>query len=162
MGYSFERVATTQAKPTALSPHKRDQNTKLKQIERVDTDNHHKQSFILLGVTAALLGFISKLAYRPWVLNHQIDDFGFQGFAPSYFYMVGICFVIAGFSKKYQIKNMLLAAAGATVYELEQCFTSRVFDYKDLLAIGIGLASAIFIGRLIHRNRQEEVPVNEE
>lgn len=106
-----------------------------------------KRTLLIIGAIAALIGFASKLAYRPWIINNQVDDYGIQGFAPSFFYVVGACLLMAGFSNKDHLKNMVWAAVGATMYELEQYYTSMVFDYKDLLATGIGLGLAILIGK---------------
>lgn len=120
-------------------------------------DSNKKQTLIIVGVVAAILGFASKLAYRPWVINNHVDDYGIQGFSPSFFYTVGACLLMAGFSNKNYIKNMLWTAAGATVYEVEQYYTSMIFDYKDLLATGVGLGMAILIGKIVFRKKKEEV-----
>ena len=119
--------------------------------------NNKKQTLIIIGTVAALLGFVSKIFYRSWVINNQIDDYGIQGFAPSFFYVIGVCLLMAGSSNKNYIKNMVLAAAGATAYELEQYYTSMVFDYMDLLATGVGLCLAILTGKTVLKNNTEEV-----
>ena len=57
---------------------------------------------------------------------------------------------------------MVYAAAGATVYELEQYYTSMVFDFNDMLATGIGLGVAVLLGKgLLSKKKEEiEIPVN--
>ena len=57
---------------------------------------------------------------------------------------------------------MLLVAVGATLYEFEQYYTSMVFDYMDLLATGVGLVTAILIGEIILRSKEEEVEAQNE
>ncbi|NEM98997.1 hypothetical protein [Pontibacter burrus] len=120
------------------------------------TTDSKKQTLRIVGVIAALLGFASKLVYRPWVIENQMDDFGLQGFAPSFFYVLGACLLIAGFSNKNIPKNMALAALGAAVYELEQNYTSRVFDYLDLIATGVGLGLALLISEVILKDKAAE------
>lgn len=53
------------------------------------TTESKKQILRIVGGIAALLGFASKLVYRPWVIDNQVNDFGLQGFAPSFFYVLG-------------------------------------------------------------------------
>lgn len=114
-----------------------------------------KQAFILYGSIAAVLGFASKLLYRPWIVSNALNDYGVQGFAPSFFYVAGACLLVVGFSSKNQVKNMLYAAAGATVYELEQYFTSMTLDFKDLLATAAGLGVALLLRKtILQRSRQ--------
>lgn len=50
---------------------------------------------------------------------------------------------------------MALAALGAAVYELEQSYTSRVFDYLDLIATCVGLGLALLISEVILKDKVE-------
>jgi len=125
-------------------------------------DYDQKRPLIIIGLAAAFLGFASKLVYRPWVLENRVEDYGMAGSAPSFFYVMGACLLIAAFSQKHPTKNMVYAAAGATVYELEQYYTSMVFDFNDMLATGIGLGVAVLLGKgLLSKKKEEiEIPVN--
>lgn len=115
-----------------------------------------KKHLILAGIVAAILGFVCKLLYRPWVLENGIEDWGFQGFGPSCFYALGACLLLSGFSSKSNGSSILFAALGAMAYEIEQQYTSRTFDYKDLLATAAGLLVAILLRMYILTNRATE------
>lgn len=100
---------------------------------------------LVIGFIFGVLGFASKLLYRPWILNNSINDIGINEFAPSFFYTVGVCLIGASFSKKKPDITMIFIAGGATAYELEQIFTRFYFDIKDLIAIIV----ALFVGLII-------------
>jgi len=121
------------------------------------TGNNQKQTFILFGSVTALLGFGSKLIYRPWALENKIEDYGIAGSAPSFFYVMGACLLIAGFSQKHSIRNMVYAAVRATAYELEQYYSSMIFDFNDIVATGIGLGVAMLIDKGLLSKRKEEL-----
>ena len=91
------------------------------------------------------IGILSKILYRPLILNFQINDLGFQGFAPNLFAALSLCLFAAYWTEKKRIKKMIFVACGLLAYEIEQIWTSRTFDYLDIIATIIGLGISILI-----------------
>jgi hypothetical protein len=74
--------------------------------------------------------------------------------SPSYKQAFGIkrvqCFIAAAFSKKEPFIKMIAIALGSITYELEQIFTDRTFDIKDLIAVMVAFVTSIFIFKLVN------------
>jgi hypothetical protein len=100
---------------------------------------------LAIGIIFGVLGFASKLLYRPLIITNDINDIGINEFAPSFFYTAGLCLIGASFSKKKPQITMILIALGSTAYELEQIFTDNYFDIKDLIAIMFALLISFLI-----------------
>lgn len=110
-------------------------------IEPRESEDWRVIALILLGV----LGFMSKLWYRPWVHQHGVEDFGLQGVLPSFFVAV---FVVLSEAKMGAWRAALVAMAGAAVYELSQAsfggwrlpgfLGQGTFDPWDLVAAAYG------------------------
>ena len=107
--------------------------------------NNNNNKIRLLGIMMGILGFASKLIYRPFVLTNNVNDIGINEFAPSYFYTAGICLIGASFSKKNKKNTMIFLALGSLSYEIEQIFSERIFDFKDIAAIVIAFFTSIII-----------------
>jgi len=101
-------------------------------------------------ISATVLGFLSKLVYRKYILSHHIADFGLSDSLPSFFYVVGISY--AGLFY-YQMKRrattpgtIVIASIATIVYETEQfLFHSGSFDMKDIIATLLGATIAYFL-----------------
>ena len=106
---------------------------------------------LYLSLFFGLIGILSKVLYRPWIIDNNINDFGVHGFAPNLIYTTGICLFASFFLKKGHVKTMIYCTVGVLVYETEQLWTSRTFDYLDILATISGLGLAILIFRVISR-----------
>ena len=104
---------------------------------------------LAIGIIFGVLGFASKLLYRPLIMTNDINDIGINEFAPSFFYTAGLCLIGASFSKKKPQITMIFIALGSTAYELEQIFTDYYFDIKDLFAIMFALLISIFIFKIV-------------
>lgn len=105
-----------------------------------------------------IIGILSKVIYRPMVIDHNINDFGISGFAPNLFAAVAICLLAAFFTKTKTIKIMIFCTIGILLYEAEQIWTSRTFNFLDILATKLGLVLAIFIYRKLNRSLSLETP----
>jgi hypothetical protein len=116
----------------------------------------YRPILLYLSLCSGIMGLIVKLLYRPWIVTNNINDFGINGFAPNFIYTIGICLFASFFVKRGQIKAMVFVAIGVLVYEAEQFWTSRTFDYLDILATIIGLGAAIFIYKLITSEKKSE------
>jgi hypothetical protein len=90
--------------------------------------------YLFISLLSGLLGFVAKLIYRPFIVSNQINDFEFHAFAPNLFYTLCLNFCIAFVVKKQKIKAMMYGTTGVLVYEFEQVWTSRTFDYLDIAA----------------------------
>ena len=110
----------------------------------------NKNTTLSIGVLFGIFGFASKLLYRPFILTNHVNDFGINEFAPSFFYTAGMCLIAAAFSKKEPFIKMIAIALGSITYELEQIFTDRTFDIKDLIAVMVAFVTSIFIFKLFN------------
>lgn len=109
-----------------------------------------KNKIILaIGLISGVLGFASKLVYRPWIMDNDINDIGINEFAPSFFYTVGVCLICVSFFKKKPYNTIIFIAVGSIAYELEQIFTSSYFDIKDLFAIIVALLVSLLIFKIV-------------
>jgi hypothetical protein len=109
-----------------------------------------KNKIILaIGLIFGVLGFASKLLYRPLIIDNDLNDIGINEFAPSFFYTVGVCLIGACFSKKKPNVTMIFIALGSTAYEFEQMFSNYYFDIKDLFAIVGALLVSLFIFKIV-------------
>lgn len=113
---------------------------------------------LALGIIFGVLGFASKLLYRPLILTNELNDIGINEFAPSFFYTAGLCLIGASLSKKRPQITMIFIALGSTTYELEQFFTGYYFDIKDLFAIMFALIISIFLFKVVE---SKESSINE-
>lgn len=115
----------------------------------------NKKKLFILGVIAGICGLFIKLILRPFVYTYKIGDFGINGFLPSFFSVLCLCLVIAAIKKKDEVSSLSFVALGNMVYELEQIFTSRTFDYKDLIAIFLGYSLSLTI--LFHHKKTKAI-----
>ncbi|WP_284218458.1 hypothetical protein [Agaribacter marinus] len=71
------------------------------------------------------------------------------GSAPSFFYVLGAILFVPLIDNTIKFKKFLtlasLIALGALIYEIEQIWTTLIFDYKDILATLAGYLIAILI-----------------
>ncbi len=56
-----------------------------------------------------------------------------------------MCFFVVWFINKKQLQAMIAVTLGSLVYEVEQIWTKRTFDYMDLIAIITGFLLALII-----------------
>jgi hypothetical protein len=108
-----------------------------------------------IGILMGVMGFVSKLIYRPFIMTNNINDIGINEFAPSFFYTAGICLIGAGYSTKTQKKTMIFLALGSLAYEIEQIFSARVFDFKDIAAIVIAFFISIVILKIYESKEKQ-------
>ena len=109
----------------------------------IKTKNSYR--LLLLSLLAAFMVFFIKLVIRPLVVENNINDFGFHEFSPNLFYTIGMCLFAAFWVKKGQIKTMIFVTIGILIYETEQIWTSRTFDYLDIIATIVGLGISVLI-----------------
>ena len=126
----------------------------MKHKNKLSAEYDKKAVLLYLGLFFGSLGVLSKIVYRPIILDSQINDLGIHGFAPNLFAALAACLVAAFFTRKSHIKTMIFVSCGILTYEIEQNWTSRAFDYRDITATVIGLVISIFIfNRYVKRKR---------
>jgi len=108
---------------------------------------------ILSGITALFI----KLFYRPWINHHQVHDFGWSGAAPNFLFSLGICLFIAFVSAKRTLEKMIYTTCGILLYEIEQLWSYRTFDFLDIAATLAGLGLAILIYKRVEVKRRQQI-----
>ncbi len=106
---------------------------------------------LYLSLFFGLIGILTKVFFRPWVIHNNFNDFGINGFGPNLLYTTSICLFAAFIIKKRHIKTMIFCTVGVLVYETEQLWTLRTFDYLDIFATIFGLVIAISIYKVRSR-----------
>ncbi len=95
--------------------------------------NFYIASFILCGTLAIA---VQLTRAETTGINSLLDTF--LGSSPSFLYLFGIMSVIPIVQPKVNIqtfkKYILWSTAGALTYEMEQYWTSMIFDLNDIVA----------------------------
>lgn len=119
------------------------------------TIEKRKNIYLNIGIISFLLGVLSKLIYRSYIKSHNIYDFGLSDSFPSYIYVIGIIFVILSLTKykdkKKTYSTIITVTLGASIYEIEQIFTSMIFDFKDIIATILGTVTSIVLVNIIEK-----------
>lgn len=109
----------------------------------------NKCKLLATSIIIGIIGFLVKLVYRPFILHNRIDDFSIHGFLPTFLYVAGICMFIAFLVRKRQVIAMMFGALGALVYEAEQIWTNRTFDFYDVSMVFAGFGVSVLILRIL-------------
>lgn len=88
--------------------------------------------FIGLVVTT-----IFTYAYRPYIYDNNINDFGIAGSAPSFLGLITAFFFLSYFDSSLSLnKRIFYTGLGGVVYEvLQPYFRTGLFDWHDIIAI---------------------------
>ncbi|MRT94056.1 hypothetical protein [Ancylomarina sp. 16SWW S1-10-2] len=105
----------------------------------------NKKILLIYGIIASVMGFFTKLILRPLVHQYEINDFGFNGYGPNLFMAIGMTMFAAYFTKKKPIVTMASVSLGILAYETEQIWTSKTFDYADIIATLLGFGLSVLI-----------------
>ncbi|MEN1937287.1 hypothetical protein AAIE21_17300 [Paenibacillus sp. 102] len=96
-----------------------------------------------------------------WSFNYQnsIFDFGLADSLPSFFYVIGVIFIIFSFSNpktaKKALQVIVFGTAGALLYEFEQLSFNMVFDIKDVVSTILGgIVSFILYKSILFLNKR--------
>lgn len=117
----------------------------MKHTDKLSRENDKKVVLFYFGLLFGSLGVLSKIVYRPIIINSKINDLGIQGFAPNLFEALSLCLFAAYLTRKNHITTMIFVSCGILAYEIEQIWTSRAFDYLDIIATIMGLVISILI-----------------
>ena len=113
----------------------------------MDEKSLNKRILLIYGIIATTMGFFTRLILRPLVHQYEINDFGFNGYGSNLFTAIGLTMFAAYFAKNNPIVIMASVTLGILAYETEQIWTSKTFDYVDIIAtlLGFGLSVLILI-----------------
>ncbi len=125
----------------------------MKHTDTMTVEYNKKEILLYLSLFFGFFGVLSKIAYRPFITHSQINDLGIHDFAPNLFAALSLCLFAAYLTKKRPIKTMIFASCGILIYEIEQNWTSRTFDYLDIVATIIGLGISILIFKLFAKRQ---------
>jgi len=96
-----------------------------------------KKFYIVSFVTCFLLAIAVKIIRPIYVGSNEFLDI-LLGSSPSFFYLFGLIAAIPVIKKDMEFtsykKVALMITLGACVYESEQIWTARVFDFYDVVA----------------------------
>src|SRR6056297_3113646 len=115
----------------------------------------NRRIFLYLSILSGITALFIKLFYRPWINNHPINDFGWSGAAPNFLFSIGICLFIAFVSAKRTLEKMIYTTCGILLYEIEQLWSYRTFDFLDIAATLAGLGLAILIYKRVEVKRHQ-------
>lgn len=105
----------------------------------------------IIGLISTLLGFLAKILYRDFVYLNGIDDFGFAGFLPSFFYVLGfsqLLLIKPSIHPKTVISFVTFASIG---FEIMQYLSSNHIDIPDIVASLIGGITSVIILKMVQK-----------
>jgi hypothetical protein len=142
--------------------HIRDINGRVyKELHMKHTDNltdnyYNKEMLLYFSIFFGIIGLLSKIVYRPFIISLQINDFNIQGFAPNLFAALSLCLFTSFWTKTGTIKRMIFITIGLLAYEIEQYWTDRTFDILDIIATIIRLVISILIFNIFVKMQKKE------
>lgn len=110
-----------------------------------------KKKLLILSLIFGFVGVLTKMIYRPFINSSQINDFGLHGYLPNLFAALSLCLFATFWMKKGHIKTMIYVTVGLLIYEIEQNWTDRVFDYFDIIATVVGFVISILIFKYLKK-----------
>lgn len=119
------------------------------------TNYKNRSIFLYISILSGLAALFIKLFYRPRVNHHAVNNFGWSGAAPNFLFSLGICLFIAFVSAKRPLEKMIYTTCGILLYEVEQLWSYRTFDFLDIAATIAGLGLAILIYKRVRVKRQQ-------
>ncbi len=64
-------------------------------------DNFRNRTKLLYAsIFLGLVGILTKVIYRPWVIDNNINDLGINGFAPNFFIQLEFAYLLHSSLKK--------------------------------------------------------------
>jgi len=119
------------------------------------TKYKNQHIFLSISILSGITALFIKLIYCPWVNQHPVNDFGWSGAAPNFLFSLGICMFIVFVSAKRPLEKMIYTTCGILLYELEQLWSYRTFDFLDIAATLAGLGLAILIYQRVGVKKQQ-------
>ncbi len=101
------------------------------------------------GFLAVALGFLGKSVYRDFIVSNQINDFGIEGFLPSYFYVAGFSLLLMIRPVRFPVLIISIVTLASLLFEIKQSVSSGHIDFIDIAASIAGGLTAFLIFKLI-------------
>lgn len=109
----------------------------------------------LIGLLFTIAGFLGKSVYRDFVYSNHVNDYGFAGFLPSYFYVVGFSFLLLIRPTQFPKSIIAIVTIFSLLFEVKQWISSQVFDFYDCIASLIGGITALLVLKFIRKQQQK-------
>jgi hypothetical protein len=107
----------------------------------------------LIGLLFTIAGFLGKTVYRDFVNVNRISDYGFAGFLPSYFYVLGFSLLLLIRPTRYPKLIISFVTVASILFEIKQWVSTQIFDLNDIIASIAGGITAVLILKLIERKK---------
>lgn len=105
----------------------------------------------IIGLLATVTGFLGKVFYRDYININGINDYGFAGFLPSYFYVLGFSLLLLVRPNKHPKLIIIIVTVASILFELKQWNSTGNLDVKDILASIIGGITSFLILKRIEK-----------
>ena len=114
-------------------------------------------AFGLPGLSAVVIGFVSKVFYRDYVNSNAIKDYGIAGFLPSYFYVLGFSLLLLIPPTRFPKLVIYIVTIASILYEVKQYLSGGIFDVKDTIASIAGGVTAVVVMKIIEGDNRSTV-----
>jgi len=108
--------------------------------------------YFIIGLLFVIIGFVSKMVYRPFAYSNSFKDFGIANSAPSFFYVIGFSFLLSIHPRFNVLYVALAVTVGSIIYECYQYFGAYQFDTSDAIYSTIGGILTILMHKKITSN----------
>lgn len=111
--------------------------------------------YLMVGLCSSFIAYTVKLNYRAYVIENDIVPGLLANNGPSFFYGIGIIFILIAVNKdqgyKRAISICIWASVGSGIYEISQSFSNMTFDLLDLIAIVVAAVTSIGVITMVHK-----------
>ena len=110
--------------------------------------------FGIIGFVSTLTGFLAKIFYRDYINMNGINDFGFSGFLPSYFYVLGFSQLLLIKPTRYPTIVITIVTFASVGYEFMQYRSSNHLDLLDICASVFGGITSVIALKLVQKSHR--------
>lgn len=101
--------------------------------------------YFIAGLFFVIIGFISKISYRPFVYLNDFFDFGLANSLSSLLYVVGFSLLLLVNKQFSAFYTISIVVVGSILFECYQYIGTRKFDISDIVYSIVGGILAIII-----------------
>jgi len=135
------------------------QSSKYMNIETEISLTKKNKAYLLLAGIIIFTGLILANTYRPYIYEHNINDFKFADTIGSLIAVVGFCYAVWGFKEfpnsRMNLHIILATLAYSIIWEpLGLIGIHGTFDWYDMIAAGISGLLAFLGKEIIERKYQ--------
>lgn len=107
----------------------------------------------LFGLFAVIIGFISKVFYRPYAYQNELRDYGLADFSPSLFYVIGFSQLLLLKPAKHPWLFIIVVTLGSVGYEMMQGRANGNLDINDIVASVIGGFISLILWKMTEKTK---------